>query len=118
MQAHQAVFELSVAGEEQWQGILTNVENLLKAFAGETCELEIVTHGKGLGLVLKTNQALSARLQSLASAGVAFAACQNTMQRMNVKPEDLFPFAIPVDAGVAEVLRKQEAGWSYIKAGS
>jgi intracellular sulfur oxidation DsrE/DsrF family protein len=28
------------------------------------------------------------------------------------------PFAITVDSGVAEVVRKQEAGWSYIKSGT
>ena len=29
--------------------------------------------------------------------------------------EDLFPFASTVDSGVAELVRKQEAGWAYIK---
>jgi intracellular sulfur oxidation DsrE/DsrF family protein len=36
------------------------------------------------------------------------------MRLMNVKTEDLFPFAAQVDAGVAELARKQEAGWAYI----
>ena len=34
-----------------------------------------------------------------------------------VTTEDLFPFASQVDSGVAELIRKQEAGWSYIRAG-
>jgi intracellular sulfur oxidation DsrE/DsrF family protein len=48
---------------------------------------------------------------------VTFAACENTMRRMNVTREMLLPFAVTVDAGVAELVRKQEAGWAYIKAG-
>jgi intracellular sulfur oxidation DsrE/DsrF family protein len=32
----------------------------------------------------------------------------------NLKIEDLFPFAVQVDAGVAKVVRKQEAGWAYL----
>ena len=58
------------------------------------------------------------RLQSLSNASVRFAACENTMRSMNVKREQLIPFATTVDSGVAEVVRKQETGWSYIKSGS
>jgi len=31
--------------------------------------------------------------------------------------EVLVPFAAQVDSGVGELIRKQEAGWSYLKAG-
>ena len=31
---------------------------------------------------------------------------------------DLSPFAATVDSGVAEVVRKQETGWSYVRSGS
>jgi intracellular sulfur oxidation DsrE/DsrF family protein len=36
------------------------------------------------------------------------------MKFLNVKTEDLFPFASQVDSGVAELVRKQKAGWQYI----
>jgi intracellular sulfur oxidation DsrE/DsrF family protein len=39
------------------------------------------------------------------------------MRLRKVTTEDLFPFSSQVDSGVAELIRKQEAGWSYIKAG-
>lgn len=115
---HRIVFEVSVEGAEKWQGILNNVENLQKSFGPENTEIEVVAHGKGLGLILKTNEAMRERLKQISDAGVIFAACENTMRRLNVKREDLLPFAVTVDSGVAEVVRKQEAGWSYIKAGS
>lgn len=87
-------------------------------FANETTEIEVVVHGKCLGLILKTNEAMRERLQSVSGAGVRFAACENTMRRMSLKMEDLMTFATTVDSGVAEVVRKQEAGWSYIKSGA
>lgn len=117
-QTHRVVFEVNVDGAEQWQGILNNVENLQKSFGSGTTELEVVAHGKGLGLILKINESMRARLQLVSGAGVCFAACENTMRRLNLKLEDLMPFATTVDSGVAEVVRKQEAGWSYIKSGS
>ena len=117
-QTHRVVFEVNVDGAEQWQGILNNVENLQKSFGSGTTELEVVAHGKGLGLILKINESMRARLQLVSGAGVCFAACENTMRRLNLKLEDLMPFATTVDSGVAEVVLKQEAGWSYIKSGS
>jgi len=37
------------------------------------------------------------------------------MRDRNLTDEDLFPFASTVDSGVAELVRKQEAGWAYVK---
>jgi uncharacterized protein len=50
-------------------------------------------------------------------SGVVFAACQNTMRAMHVTKDDLLGVATTVDAGVAELTRKEEAGWSYIRSG-
>lgn len=118
MQKHRVVFEVNVDGAEQWQGILNNIENLQKTFGRDTTKIEVVAHGKGLGLILKTNEAMRERLQSISNADVRFAACENTMRVMDVSKEDLMPFATTVDSGVAEVVRKQETSWSYIKSGS
>ena len=46
-----------------------------------------------------------------------FAACENTMRKKKVTKEPLLPFVTTVDSGVAEVVRKQEEGWAYIKGG-
>ena len=114
---HQVVFELTSENEEHWQALLNNIENVQKAFGKENTEIEVVTHGKGLGLVKNTTP-LKDRVSTIAKAGARFVACENTMRRQQVKKEDLLPQAGTVDSGVAEVIRKQEAGWSYIKSGS
>lgn len=114
---HKVVFELTSDNEEHWEALLNNVENLQKAFGARNTEVEVVTHRKGLGLLLNTNARFKGRIEAIAATGVRFAACENTMRRQQVKKEDLLPVAITVDSGVAEVVRKQEAGWSYIKAG-
>ena len=65
-------------------------------------------------MALKANDN-HARMEDLARAGVVFAACENTMKKKNVTKEDLLPFAKTVDSGVAEVVRKQEGGWAYLR---
>ncbi len=116
--AHRVVFEVTSADAQAWQSVLNNVENVQKALGSDATEIRVVAHGGGLGMLLKTNTALAERITSLASPRVKFVACENTMKRRNISKEDLLPASGTVDSGVAEVVRSQEAGWSYLKSGS
>lgn len=113
---HRIVFEVTMEGVEQWTAVLTNVENLRKSLGAST-EVEVVAHSKGLGLLVAKDNTLADREKQLVDGGVVFAACENTMKKKNITKDQLVPFAKTTDSGVAEVIRKQEAGWSYIKSG-
>ena len=118
--AHKVVFEVSIDGAEKWQGALRNIENTRKELGPET-KIEVVTHGKGVGMLLvKTsveNAELKAKLEQLHADGVVFAACQNTMKREKLEKKDLVELSTTVPSGVSEVVRKQAAGYAYIKSG-
>ncbi len=115
---HRVVLEVTAEAAQQWEAALNNVENLRKAFGAGTVDIEVVAHGKGLRLVLKSNTTSGERVRTLLGNDVVFAACENSMRKMKVSATDLIESVKPVDSGVAEVVRKQEAGWSYLKAGS
>lgn len=115
--AHRVVFEMNSAGPEAWEQALGNIENMKKAFAPEPVTVELVCFGKGLTLLLKTNNSYAERLKAIAGDGVTLVACQNSMRKRRITTADLLPFAGQVDSGVAEIIRKQEAGWSYLKSG-
>lgn len=112
---HRVVFQVTAAGEEHWESVLGNVENLREAFGPGSSEVEVVGHSKGLGMLMATNKGLADRMKKLADDGVVFAACENTMKKKNVTKDQLLPFVTTVDSGVAEVVRRQEQGWAYIK---
>lgn len=112
---HHVVFQLTEPEGPEWGTLIRHVNNLREAFAKDGgSEVEVVFFGRGLNMLRKTNTAYEERLKQLADSGVKLAACQNAMRALNIKTEDLFPFASQVDSGVAEVARKQEAGWAYI----
>ncbi len=112
---HHVVFQLTEPEGPAWGTLIIHVTNMREAFEKDGgSEVEVVFFGPGLNMLRKTNTAYEARLKKLADSGVTLAACQNAMRMMNIKTEDLFPFATQVDSGVAEVARKQEAGWAYI----
>jgi intracellular sulfur oxidation DsrE/DsrF family protein len=114
---HRAVFDVTADTPEKWDGVLRNVENLRRALGPENVEAQLVVHGKAYPLVQATNTAMEERLRALSQGGVRLSLCQNTMKRFNVEKGSLFPFVDTVDAAVAELVRKQGAGWAYLKVG-
>ncbi|MFP5501749.1 MAG: DsrE family protein [Candidatus Sericytochromatia bacterium] len=114
---HKAVFDMTSGQPAVWDATLRNLENLTAHYGPANVSFEVVGHGAGIGLMLKSNAAQAARMEALAKQGVIFAACNNTMKRKQIARSELLPFVTVVPAGVAELIEKQEAGWAYIKAG-
>ena len=114
---HKVVLQMNVAGNDSWNQLFGNIGNLQKAFGQKDVQIEVVFYGKGITALLKTNEAFKERLQQVASEGVILGACQNSMRQRKIVSADIFPFSTEVDSGVAEIVRKQEAGWSYVRAG-
>ncbi len=114
---HQVVLQMNVDNLDSWNQLFANIQNIQAVFGADKIQIEVVAYGKGLSLLLKTNSAFEERMKRAIDSGVILAACQNTMRIRKVTTEDLFPFAAQVDSGVAELIRKQEAGWSYVRVG-
>lgn len=118
---HKVVFEVAIDGAEKWEGALRNVENVQKSLGAKATKIEVVAHGKGIGMLLTktaaTNPEMKTTVEKLHASGVVFAVCENTMKRMQITKDQLVPLAITVDSGVSEVIRKQEAGYAYIMSG-
>jgi hypothetical protein len=115
---HRVVLELTSGGLNTYAHVLASATNLNRAFKDQVTKIEIVCHDDGIGLLRLGGHPFSARMKSLYSAGVTFVACGNTLRVQHLKTSALVPFATVVDSGVAEVVRKEEAGWSYLKAGN
>ena len=111
---YQVVFQLTEPEGQAWDMLVGHINNLRTALSKDGVQVEVVFFGPGLNMLLKKNTAYEERLKQLADIGVELVACQNAMRFLNVKTEDLFPFAGQVDSGVAELVRKQKAGWEYI----
>jgi intracellular sulfur oxidation DsrE/DsrF family protein len=112
---HRVAFQLSEADDTSWSSLVVHVNNTMKALADDGgARVEVVFWGPGLEMLKKTNTAYEERLKQLSDRGVKLLACRNAMKNRKLRTEDLFPFAGQVDSGIAEIVRKQEAGWAYI----
>jgi intracellular sulfur oxidation DsrE/DsrF family protein len=115
---HKVVVEVNFEGHDQWEAVLHNVYNLKKALAPDGgIRVEIVTLGKGVGLLQTQDADILGRLKALADDGDEIGICNNTCVGRHIEKKDLASYVTIVDSGVAEVVRRQEQGWSYLKGG-
>jgi intracellular sulfur oxidation DsrE/DsrF family protein len=113
---HQVVMQLNTADTAVWSSMLGNIRNFQKVWPGNV-KIEVVVHGKALNFLVASKSHLVADVEAMTKLGVVFNACENTMNKYGIKKEMLIPSASCVPSGVAELVVKQEEGWSYLKTG-
>lgn len=114
---HRVILEVTSSKPKDWQSAVRRIQNLRKSLRGDT-EIELVAYGPGLSILARSETTVGNELSRLADLGVRLAACSNSMKAMKVEPSDLIAGALPVDAGVAESVRRQEQGWSVLRIGA
>jgi intracellular sulfur oxidation DsrE/DsrF family protein len=108
------VMQVSDADPAKWTLALNNARNLQSDLGARNVEIEIVAYGPGIGM-LKLDSPVAGRLDEAIAAGVKVAACENTMRGQKLVRADMLPNLEYVPAGVTEIMRKQQQGWSYIR---
>lgn len=115
--AHKIVFQFTNANDTlQQKAFVKQLENLTEYWP--KAKYEVVLYNQGLELVMKNNTKYQTRLQTLQAKGVKFVVCENTLKNRKIS-KDAFPEILVeyIPAGIAEIVEKQEQGWSYIKGG-
>jgi len=107
---------------EQLRQALDDIEGLLKHYreTRQNARLEVVVNGGGLELVRTDTSAFAGRIQRLQREydNLTFAACQNTIDRLAREQGiivRLLPGVITIDSGMAEIMRRQNQGWTYLQ---
>ena len=113
---HQVVMQLNSADTAVWSGVLGNIRNFQTVWPGNVT-IEVVVHGKALNFLVKEKSHLISEIESMTKLGVVFNACENTMNKYGIRKDMLIPVVGSVPSGVAELVIKQEEGWSYLKTG-
>ena len=105
-------------GDPFKQTLVLNVaNNLIKAYGVDKVDVEIVAFGPGLRLMLDDNHN-KPRISGLASNGVRFAACGNTLKKMTKvlgKEPALNANATQVGGGIVRIMDLVDAGYVLVK---
>ncbi len=108
------VFQVSDAEPAKWNLTLNNVKNVQTDLGAGNVEIEIVAYGPGLGM-LKADSVAGNRVADALAAGVSVVACENTMKNQKITRDDMLPKIGYVEAGVVQLMKRQQQGWAYIR---
>lgn len=113
---HKIVFQFTNANDTLQQKAFTRqLQNITTHWSN--AKIEVVAYNHGIDYLMTAKSKHAEAIKELKAKGVRFVVCENTMKQRNVTKEQLLPEAETVPAGIAELVEKQEEGWSYIKGG-
>lgn len=94
--------------------VLTNISNLINDIGVEHLKIQMITNGDAVKAFVSRTNSFGPLLKDLADKQVEFWACANSMRNFGIDKNELLDF-VTVDSSVgAEIVKKKEAGWSYI----
>lgn len=117
MEKLKVIFHVNEPGK--WDVAIGNVTNLLNDTGDDAVESVILANGPSVEAFTDTAQVEV--MKELASRGVTFLACRNSLKKLCsqgstcISEEFLPEFIQVVPAGVTELIRRQAAGFAYIK---
>ena len=114
MAENRVVIQVSDADAGKWNLALNNARNLQADLGAKNVDIEIVAYGPGIDM-LKANSVVGNRIGEALAAGVKVVACENTMRGQKLVKADMLSGVGYVDAGVVEIMRRQQEHWAYLR---
>ena len=113
-QRNRVVIQVSDGDAAKWNLALNNARNPQTDLGAGNVDIEIVAYGPGIGM-LKLDSPVGNRIGEAKDAGVKIMACENTMKAQKLARPDMLNGIGYVDAGVVEIVQRQQEGWAYLR---
>lgn len=113
---HRVIMQLVSGDTLAHKALMHQLKNLKEVWA-DSVEIEVLVQGPGLDILTKEKTTQSENIYKLKQSGIHFTACEFSLKQRNVKKEDILPEMEFVRYGLVEIIKRQEQGWSYLKAG-
>lgn len=105
---------IGVGDKAKVEGALNNAFNLQKEFGAQCVNIEVVNFSSAVTRLtpMSPNGTL---IKDALKAGIQIVACQNSMNKFKLTIDDMFPGITAVPSGVAELVKRQKQGWTYLQ---
>ena len=119
---HKLALQVSDDDDATMRSALDIAANVSRYYTerAEEVDIRIVVYGPGMVMLRPEKTPVMDRLTSFSQSmpNVSFAACGNTLDTLELKEGErpkIVPFATVVEAGVVELLRLHEDGYTLVK---
>lgn len=106
-----------ISKPEDWTVAVKNINNFINDISGES-EYDIRVVANSAGVLILTSDLrgeLENVMKDLSGKGVVFEFCNNALNFYKIDAGLVFSWAQVVKAGITEIVRLQDLGFSYIK---
>ena len=108
------VFQVSDSDSKKWDLTLNNFKNVIKDLGRDNVDVEIVAYGPGIDM-FKLESPSASRIDEVIKQGAQVVICENTMRAQKISKADMLDNLGYVEAGVSQLIRRQQQGYAYIK---
>jgi len=113
---YRLLIQVSEDSIDKMVSALNTARNVQHIFGPENIEVEIVAYGAGVKtLKYYAPIPIADKIKEVTTEGVRIVACEIAMRTNKLRPSDMLQEVRYVQSGVAEIVEKQTAGWSYIR---
>ncbi len=113
---YRVVLQVSEDSIDKMVSALSTARNVQHIFGPENIEIEIIVYGPGVKtLRYYAPIPIADKIKEVTTEGVRIVACEIAMRTNKLRPSDMLQQVRYVQSGVAELIEKQTAGWSYIR---
>jgi intracellular sulfur oxidation DsrE/DsrF family protein len=110
-----AIFSVSDADPQKWSLTLGNIGNAIDGIGAANADVELVVYGPGIAM-LRKDSPVAERIAAALKNGAHIVACQNSMRGFHLETADLAPGVDQVPSGVVELIRREHAGYAYVRS--
>jgi intracellular sulfur oxidation DsrE/DsrF family protein len=112
---HKIVFDITGSDTTIQSALFRQIKNVLTL--APDAKIEVVYHGPAITGLVQGQSFFAEKVKELHQRGVIFAACNNSLKRLQIDPSLVLPDAVVVPMALLELAKKQEEGWTYIFEG-
>jgi intracellular sulfur oxidation DsrE/DsrF family protein len=112
---YKIVFDIAGKDTADQSALFRQLKNVLTL--APDAKIEVVYHGQAIAGLVQGQSFFSEKVKEFHQKGVTFAACNNSLKRIQVDPSQVLSDAVVVPMAILELAKKQEEGWSYIIVG-
>jgi intracellular sulfur oxidation DsrE/DsrF family protein len=109
------LFHLDKPRRDRADQVFKKIANLLAELGENSVDVELVANGGGVKALVNGHDSHADQVDQLAANGVCYSACAYSLSTPGIAKESLLESVDVVSAGVAELVKKQAAGWAYLR---